>query len=63
MPGWHYHRQVAQDLPELEPARHGCQRAAVDARLWQAHAEYRIETAKSKVSSLTLQADNEDCYE
>jgi hypothetical protein len=28
-----------------------------------AHAEYRIETAKSKVSSLTLQADNEDCYE
>jgi hypothetical protein len=28
-----------------------------------AHAEYRIETAKSKVSSLTLQAGNEDCYE
>ncbi len=28
-----------------------------------ARAEYRIETAKSKVSSLTLQADNEECYE
>jgi len=28
-----------------------------------AHAEYRIETEKSKVSSLTLQAGNEDCYE